>query len=109
MALAATLAAGFSFVPAHAQTNRVLPRLPDGKPNLSGIWQVLNSANFDIQDHQAQKGVPAGQGVVEGNEIPYQPWAAAQKKDNQEHWLDRDPEIKCFLAGIPRSRSPALW
>ena len=48
-------------------------------------------------------GVPAGKGVVEGNEIPYQPWAAAQKKENFDNWLTRDPEIKCYLPGIPRA------
>ena len=47
--------------------------------------------------------VPGGLGVVEGEEIPYQPWAAARKKENQEHWLDRDPEIKCFQPGVPRA------
>jgi len=55
------------------------PRTPQGRPDFSGIWQVMNSANWDIQDHHAQKGMPAGQGVVEGNEIPYQPWALAKK------------------------------
>jgi hypothetical protein len=48
-------------------------------------------------------GVPAGKGVVEGNEIPYQPWAAAKKKENSENWLTRDPEIKCYLPGVPRA------
>lgn len=47
--------------------------------------------------------VPGGTGVVEGNEIPYQPWAAARKKENAEHWLTRDPEIKCYLPGVPRA------
>ncbi len=47
--------------------------------------------------------VPGGLGVVEGEEIPYQPWAAARKKENQEHWIDRDPEIKCFQPGVPRA------
>jgi len=51
----------------------------------------------------AAGGVPAGEGVVEGNDIPYQPWAAAQKKENGEHWLERDPEIKCFMPGVPRA------
>src|ERR1019366_1842953 len=46
--------------------------------------------------------VPGGLGIVEGEEIPYQPWAAARKKENLEHWLDRDPEIKCFQPGVPR-------
>jgi hypothetical protein len=47
--------------------------------------------------------VPAGLSVVEGNEIPYQPWAAAKKKENYENWLTRDPEVKCYLPGIPRA------
>ena len=114
------------------------PRTADGVPDLNGIWQALNTANYDIQSHPARPamallpasprsgapglgkatptdlpalpvralgaagGVPAGEGVVEGNEIPYQPWAAAKKKENFEHWLERDPEIKCFMPGVPR-------
>lgn len=80
-----------------------LPRTADGKPDLNGIWQALNTAAWDIQDHSAQLGVPAGQGVVEGNEIPYQPWAVAKKKENAANRLDRDPEAKCFLPGVPRA------
>ena len=89
------------------------PRTADGKPNLSGIWQALNSANWDIQGHAARRGpvlalgaafsVPAGLGVVEGNEIPYKPEAAAKKKENAEKWLTEDPEIKCYLPGVPRA------
>jgi hypothetical protein len=52
-----------------------LPRTADGKPDLSGIWQVMNTAVWDIQDHNAQKGVPAGLGVVDGNDLPYKPEA----------------------------------
>ena len=51
------------------------PRTPDGKPDLNGIWQVLDTADWDLLPHSAEDGIPAGQGVVEGNEIPYQPWA----------------------------------
>jgi hypothetical protein len=101
----------------------------DGHPNFSGIWQALNEANWDLEAHAARPGmvtqvgvhpdaivpaapvlalgavgsVPGSIGVVEGGQIPYQPWALAEKKDNAEHWLERDPEVKCFLAGIPRS------
>ena len=78
------------------------PRAPDGKPDLNGIWQVLNSAASDIQDHSARPGVPAGQGVVEGNEIPYQPWAAEKRKNNFEKAATADPLAECFLPGVPR-------
>ena len=89
------------------------PRTPDGKPNLNGTWQALNNANWDIEDHVARQGpvtalgasfsVPAGVGVVEGGALPYRPEALAQKKDNQANWLTRDPEIKCYMPGIPRA------
>lgn len=86
-----------------AGTAQNLPRTSDGKPDLSGIWQVMNTAAWDIQDHSAQKGIPAGQGVVEGNEIPYQPWAAAKKKENFENRATADPEASCYLPGLPRA------
>ena len=103
------------------------PRTPDGKPDLNGMWQALNEANYDIEMHMARPAlalragpygpvpaapvlalgavgaVPPGMGVVEGGEIPYKPDALAKKKDNQEHWLERDPEIKCYLPGVPRA------
>jgi len=78
------------------------PRTADGKPDLQGIWQVLNTAAWDIQDHPARLDVPAGQGVVDGNDIPYQPWAAAKKKENFENRLTADPVRKCYLPGVPR-------
>jgi hypothetical protein len=91
------------------------PRSPfkDGKPDLNGIWQANNTANWDIQGHAARQGpvlelgaafsVPAGLGVVEGDDIPYQPWAAAKKKENAANWLKLDPEIKCYMPGVPRA------
>ena len=86
-------------IPGAAQALR---RTPDGKPDLSGVWQVLNTAAWDIQDHAATKGVPAGQGVVEGNAIPYQPAAAAKKRENFQNRVTADPETKCYLPGVPR-------
>jgi len=103
------------------------PRNADGKPDLSGIWQSLNEANYDIELHMARAAlalrpgpygavpatpvlalgavgaVPPGPGVVEGGELPYQPAALAKKKENQENWLTSDPEIKCYLPGVPRA------
>jgi hypothetical protein len=81
-----------------------IKRTADGKPDLSGVWQVLNTAAWDIQDHSGQLGVPPGQGVVEGNEIPYQPWAAAKKKENFANRTTQDlTDFNCFLPGVPRA------
>jgi hypothetical protein len=107
-------------------------RTVDGKPNFSGIWQANNEAHWDLQAHEARAGVvmqqgvypyayaqvpaapvlalgaaggvPVSMGVVQGDgQIPYTPAAAAMKKENGEHWIDRDPELKCYLPGIPRA------
>jgi hypothetical protein len=95
------------------QTGVVMPRTADGKPDFNGIWEAMNTANWDIQDHAARQGpvvalgaaysVPAGQSVVEGNEIPYKPEALAKKKENAQKWMSRDPEVKCFMPGVPRA------
>jgi hypothetical protein len=90
-----------------------IPRMPDGKPNFTGLWQSLSGANWDIQDHSSQAGpyyqlgavfaIPAGQGIVDGNEIPYRPEALEQKKKNNLNRWTLDPEIKCYMPGIPRA------
>jgi hypothetical protein len=115
------------------------PRVADGKPDLNGVWQALNTANFDLQAHAARPalsllpapgrsgvpglvratpvalpapavrplgavgGVPAGESVVVGGEIPYRPEALAKRQENAREWLQRDPEIKCFMPGVPRA------
>ena len=89
------------------------PRTADGKPNLTGIWQAMNTANWDLQAHEAKMGpvvslaaafaVPPGAGVVEGNEIPYLPDALKKKQANAANWMALDPEVKCYMAGIPRA------
>jgi hypothetical protein len=96
-----------------AQTRYAGPRTADGKPDLNGIWQSLNTANWDLLPHAASQGPilalgaagaqPSGLGVVEGDEIPYLPAAAVQKKQNGAHWLTEDPEVKCYLPGVPRA------
>jgi hypothetical protein len=112
------------------QTSRA--RTADGKPDLSGIWQAANEAHWDLQAHEARAGmvtqpgvypyeyarvpaapvlalgaaagVPGSLGVVEGDgQIPYTPDAARVRQENGEHWIDRDPELKCYLPGIPRA------
>jgi len=127
--LAAVLVALWTLAPV-AQTQAPAyraPRTPDGKPDLNGIWQALNEANYDIEMHMARPAlavrpgpygpvpatpllrlgavgaVPPGMGVVEGGPLPYKPDALAKRKQNQENWLDADPEIKCYLPGVPRA------
>jgi len=78
------------------------PRTSNVRPNLQGIWQGLNTAAWDIQDHPARLGVPAGQGIVDGNEIPYQPAALAKKRANFDNRATADPETKGYLPGVPR-------
>src|SRR6202795_4874094 len=95
-----------------AQTYKA-PRTVDGKPNLNGIWQALNTANWDLEGHAARPSLvvalgavgaePGGIGVVEGGEIPSLPAAKAKKKENFENRLTADPEIKCYLPGVPRA------
>jgi len=97
--------------PAH-ETYRAL-RGADDKPDLNGIWQALGTAHWDIEGHAARPGpilelgalgaIPAGMGVVEGRDIPYQPWAKAKKEENFENWLTADPAIKCYMPGVPRA------
>ena len=104
-----------------------IKRLSNGKPDLNGIWQTINTANYDVERHMARPGlqlregphgplpavkvmylgavaaVPGGMGVVEGGKIPYKPEALEIKKENMANWADRDPEVKCYLPGVPRA------
>ena len=113
--------------PLAAQTGYRAPRAPGGRPDLNGIWQAINEANFDLEAHNARAAlalragpfgpvpatqvlalgavgsVPPSLGVVEGGEIPYKPEALAQRSKNRENWLTSDPEIKCYLPGVPRA------
>ncbi len=96
-------------------------KVGDGKPDLSGMWQALNTAHWDILSRSPQPGpmyqlgamffIPPGRGVVEGDEIPYQPWAAERRTQNFNNRIVTepfnhdlgDPELKCYMPGIPRA------
>src|SRR5580765_6459504 len=110
------LAAFFSALTLYSQTPYRAPRTPDGKPDLNGIWQALNEANYDLELHNARPAlalrsgpygpvpaaqvlalgpggaVPPGMRVVEGVEIPYRPEKLAQRKAEQRSWLPTQPE-----------------
>jgi hypothetical protein len=79
-----------------------LPRTTAGKPDLQGIWQASSTAAADLRDHVASLDMLAGRSVVVGNEIPYQPWAAAKKVENFQNRRTADPLSKCYMPGVPR-------
>src|SRR5262245_1899899 len=79
------------------------PRTADGKPNLNGIWEALGTAHWNLEAHSADENVPAGQSVVEGGDIPYQPAALAQRRQNFEKRATADPYVLCHLPGVPRA------
>jgi hypothetical protein len=85
-----------------AQAPHLVPRMPDGRPNLQGIWQARSQASYDLQDHVARYMMPAGRGVVEGGEIPYQPWAAEKRLENFANRATADPLANCYMPGVPR-------
>jgi len=105
---------GLFATPAAAQVGVAeIPRSTDGRPDLNGIWQALNTANWDLEAHAAAQGaveslgaigaVAPGVGVVESGQIPYLPAAAIQQQENFGKRRTDDPEAKCFLPGVPRA------
>ncbi len=104
-----------------------IPRTTSGRPDMNGIWQSMGSANYNIEPHNAAAAmawragpvvpvparevvalgaigsVPSGAGIVVGGTIPYTPEALAKRQENREQWLARDPEVRCYLPGIPRA------
>ncbi len=102
-------------------------RTAAGKPDFNGVWQSIGRHNYNIEPHAARAGlqmregplgpvpaksvvklgavasVPASLGIVEGGKIPYTADALKQRNDNAANWIDRDPEVKCYLPGVPRA------
>ena len=83
------------------------------QPDLSGIWQAVNTAHWNVEGHTAKKmpvtgvigaygGMLAGTSVVVGGEIPYRADALAAREVNQADWANLDPAAKCYMPGIPR-------
>ena len=85
-----------------------------GKPNLNGIWEAMNSANWNLEAHSAQKipsqwqlgalfAIPGGKSVVVGGKIPYLPESLKKREEERAQWPKSDPETFCYLPGIPRA------
>ncbi len=118
IALAATVAAALGTAPSFAQQSGSAANRPEriaGQPNLNGVWQAMNSANWNLEAHSAEAlkdfwelgslgAIPAGQSVIDGDgKIPYLPEALAQRDENRAGWPKADPETTCYLPGIPRA------
>lgn len=99
---------------ANAQQSDTSPDRINGKPNLNGLWQALNTAHWNLEAHPAEAlpefwdlgafgAIPAGQGVVVDGPIPYLPEARAQREENRAGWPATDPAAKCYMPGIPRA------
>jgi hypothetical protein len=89
--------------PVRAPTVVELPRTADGKVDLSGIWQAMNTADWNIEAHHAEKDMPGGLGIVVDGEIPYQAWAVEKRRQNFSNRATGDPASKCYLPGVPRA------
>lgn len=90
------------------------PVISSDPPDLSGIWQTMNTASWNLEGHTASKmpvtnilgalgGIPAGMSVVEGGEIPYLPEALEKRDQNRSDWTNLDPVAKCYIPGVPRA------
>ena len=131
--IGAVVAVGVTGTASQGQDEAPRPaRTPDGRPNFNGVWQANNEAHWDLEAHEARPGmvtqegvypyeyarvpaapvlalgaaagVPGSLGVVQGDGgIPYRPEALRLKQENAENWIDRDPELKCYLPGTPRA------
>jgi hypothetical protein len=109
-----TVAAALLFtLPAAAGPLAQVPKAADGHPDLSGVWQAMNTAHWNLEPHTsafpvvielgAQFAVPPGLGVVDGGTIPYLPAARAERDKHFANRLADDPEGRCYLGGVPRS------
>ena len=103
----------FSITQVAAQSGEI-PRTPSGKPDLSGIWQAMTSAHYDVEPHAASEGAhpglmgaisatPAGLGIVEGGRIPYNEQSLRVRDANKASALENDPLTKCYMPGVPRA------
>jgi hypothetical protein len=112
--LAAVLVVAVTIPAASFAQDRARPERIGGKPNLNGIWQAINTANWNLEGHSAEQledfwqlgaiaAIPAGQSVVDGGTIPYLPQALARRDENRAGWPAADPEAKCYMPGIPRA------
>ena len=115
--------------PPHESVGEISRLAGTEHPDLSGVWQAINTAEYNLEGHEASPasvlelgvpngspvpaapvlalgalgGIPPGVGVVKGGTIPYRPEALALRDENRQYALTRDPLVKCLLPGVPRA------
>jgi hypothetical protein len=85
-----------------AVANEKLPRLPNGKPDFSGIWETTSAADDGLEPHGNRDDAPASAGIIEGHVIPYLPKALEERNRNFERRKTDDPRLKGWTLGTPR-------
>src|SRR5215470_7814650 len=95
-----TLALGFLPVVAQNSPSTKIPRAPDGKPDLSGIWQAIGVSLFG-ETGEVRPGEGRASTYGPREPAPYQAWAVSKVNelaaDNRT-----DPNVHCKMAGVPR-------
>ena len=85
------------------------PRLPDGKPDFSGIWHAANP-NRCVPGGGRQCGTEIGGSPLGGDlgrnlpgGLPYQPWAAKLAQERRADDSRDDPHVRCLPDNPPRA------
>src|SRR5579862_892775 len=95
---AVALAACFAL----AQDSKPIPRLPNGKPDLSGVWQSGGVSLYGEPGLSTVKLPPPVNPPPKREPMPYQGWAEAKMKT---FTAADDPSLRCLLPGVPRITS----
>jgi hypothetical protein len=83
------------------------PRLPNGKPDFSGIWLTGNAANASCAKSEDPEAIVCGAELPMGKEginmgaslpggLPYQEWLAVLVKERTANNAKDDPHVRCL-------------
>src|SRR5499427_1317486 len=121
--LTATLiAVAMSAGGASAQSKTSVPRAPDGKPDLTGVWQGGSTTPGNWEEANGGTGVggtgknPTAPVVLSSNDrpagregAPYQDWAAKKVLESYNKRGIDDPTAFCLPTGLPRATTLGLF
>src|SRR6185312_10137430 len=87
------------------------PRTPEGRPDFSGIWKPERNRPCPpavCNDMEVpQEFIDIGWSLKGG--LPYQPWAAALRKERMSLNRTTDPNSRCLPNGIVRMHTAPLY